>query len=138
VFIANSSPWLIFNVTWPYLRHQNELDAKRAQKLLDNGLPVRGRGRNNAARWEATDLFSAGRVLFAPGRSQAGGVAVSGLEMVAELHAPATGEPDRSSCACAKLCSIDPMRPVRQYGRGNEDELYRYVAAPNHCRLLFA
>ena len=61
---------------------QNELDADAARTLLRNGCICVAEGANMPTTLEAVDLFIEAGILFAPGKaSNAGGVAVSGLEM---------------------------------------------------------
>jgi glutamate dehydrogenase (NADP+) len=61
---------------------QNELDDTAAQTLAKNGCMVVAEGANMPCTPEAADVFHAGKVVFLPGKAaNAGGVAVSGLEM---------------------------------------------------------
>ncbi|MBU5237164.1 NADP-specific glutamate dehydrogenase, partial [Vibrio cholerae] len=61
---------------------QNELDADAARTLLRNGCLCVAEGANMPTTLEAVDIFIDAGILFAPGKaSNAGGVAVSGLEM---------------------------------------------------------
>jgi len=61
---------------------QNELDEESAKVLAKNGCIAVGEGANMPCTPEAADVFHAKKVLFMPGKaSNAGGVAVSGLEM---------------------------------------------------------
>ncbi|MCD6557381.1 MAG: NADP-specific glutamate dehydrogenase [Bacteroidales bacterium] len=61
---------------------QNELNAENAQKLIDNGVICVGEGANMPCTPEAVEIFHKAKILYSPGKaSNAGGVAVSGLEM---------------------------------------------------------
>jgi glutamate dehydrogenase (NADP+) len=61
---------------------QNEINGKDAQNLLKNGVHVVSEGANMPSAPEAVHLFVENRILFGPGKAaNAGGVAVSGLEM---------------------------------------------------------
>lgn len=61
---------------------QNELDEDAAKTLVKNGCIAVAEGANMPCTPEAVDVFHANKVLFLPGKaSNAGGVAVSGLEM---------------------------------------------------------
>ncbi len=61
---------------------QNELNGEDAQMLIDNGVIAVGEGANMPSTPEAVEIFMNGKILFSPGKaSNAGGVAVSGLEM---------------------------------------------------------
>ncbi len=61
---------------------QNEINAKDAQNLVDNKVHVVCEGANMPTMPEGIDIFLDNKILFAPGKAaNAGGVAVSGLEM---------------------------------------------------------
>ena len=61
---------------------QNEINGKDAQNLLQNGVGLVAEGSNMPSTPEAIDVFLERKTLYAPGKaSNAGGVAVSGLEM---------------------------------------------------------
>lgn len=61
---------------------QNELDENDAAMLIKNGCFCVAEGANMPSTPEAIELFRKNDILFAPGKaSNAGGVAVSGLEM---------------------------------------------------------
>lgn len=61
---------------------QNELDIDDARTLIANGVRCVAEGANMPASIEAANAFVDAGVLYAPGKaSNAGGVAVSGLEM---------------------------------------------------------
>jgi glutamate dehydrogenase (NADP+) len=61
---------------------QNEINAKDAKNLLKNGVYVIGEGANMPTHFEGVRLFLDSKILYAPGKAaNAGGVAVSGLEM---------------------------------------------------------
>ncbi len=61
---------------------QNEVNAKDAQNLLNNGVFVVSEGANMPTTIEGVNLFIDNKILYGPGKAaNAGGVAVSGLEM---------------------------------------------------------
>jgi glutamate dehydrogenase (NADP+) len=61
---------------------QNEINAKDAQNLLDNGVYVVSEGANMPTVLDGVNLFVDKGILYGPGKAaNAGGVAVSGLEM---------------------------------------------------------
>jgi glutamate dehydrogenase (NADP+) len=61
---------------------QNELDGDDAETLLDNGCICVAEGANMPSTPDAVDLFITKKILYGPGKAaNAGGVAVSGLEM---------------------------------------------------------
>ncbi len=61
---------------------QNEVNEKDAQNLMKNGVMLVSEGANMPCTIEAVNIFIDKKILYAPGKaSNAGGVAVSGLEM---------------------------------------------------------
>ena len=61
---------------------QNEISAKDAQNLVDNGVAVVSEGANMPTVPEGIDIFIENKMLYGPGKAaNAGGVSVSGLEM---------------------------------------------------------
>lgn len=61
---------------------ENEINGRDAQNLVRNGVQLVAEGANMPTTPEGVDVFSESGVLYAPGKaSNAGGVAVSGLEM---------------------------------------------------------
>jgi glutamate dehydrogenase (NADP+) len=61
---------------------QNELHEADAKNLIDNGVTAVVEGANMPSTPDAIKLFKQAKILYSPGKaSNAGGVAVSGLEM---------------------------------------------------------
>ena len=61
---------------------QNEIDGKEAKELIKSGLIAISEGANMPSNPEAVNVFQESKILFGPGKAaNAGGVAVSGLEM---------------------------------------------------------
>jgi len=61
---------------------QNEINAKDAQNLIKNGVYVVSEGANMPTVPEGIEIFLDKKILYGPGKAaNAGGVAVSGLEM---------------------------------------------------------
>ena len=81
-YFAGEKPWAIAaDIALPCAT-QNELDLADAQKLIANKVFLVAEGANMPTTLEATQAFLEAKVLFAPGKAaNAGGVAVSGLEM---------------------------------------------------------
>ena len=81
-FHANKDPWAIkCDIAIPCAT-QNELDVNDAKTLIKNGCKTIGEGANMPCTTDAVNLFIENKILYAPGKaSNAGGVAVSGLEM---------------------------------------------------------
>ncbi|MDO3385838.1 glutamate dehydrogenase, partial [Gilvimarinus sp. SDUM040013] len=81
-FRKGQTPWsLACDIALPCAT-QNELGAEDARTLLANGCICVAEGANMPTTLEAVDIFLEAGILYAPGKaSNAGGVAVSGLEM---------------------------------------------------------
>ena len=81
-FHKGKTPWGIpCDVALPCAT-QNELHLDDAKQLIANGCICVGEGANMPTTPEAIHYFTENKLLFAPGKaSNAGGVAVSGLEM---------------------------------------------------------
>ena len=80
---AGKKPWHIpVDIALPCAT-QNELNGEDARELVKNGVSCVAEGAIMPSTLEAIDVFlGSGSVLYAPGKaSNAGGVAVSGLEM---------------------------------------------------------
>ena len=61
---------------------QNEINAKDAANLVNNGISVVSEGANMPTVPEGVELFVQKKILYGPGKAaNAGGVATSGLEM---------------------------------------------------------
>jgi glutamate dehydrogenase (NADP+) len=61
---------------------QNEINAKDAQNLVNNGVTLVTEGANMPTVPEGVDIFLDNKILYGPGKAaNAGGVSVSGLEM---------------------------------------------------------
>ena len=81
-FHADERPWSVpCDVALPCAT-QNELDGKEARMLVDNGCIAVSEGANMPTDLDGVHVFKAADILYAPGKAaNAGGVAVSGLEM---------------------------------------------------------
>ena len=81
-FHKGEKPWgVACDIAMPCAT-QNELDENDAKTLIANGCYCISEGANMPSTPEAISHFHANQVLYAPGKaSNAGGVAVSGLEM---------------------------------------------------------
>jgi glutamate dehydrogenase (NADP+) len=81
-YVAGKTPWEVkCDVALPCAT-QNELNDKDAQMLVKNGCLAVAEGANMPSTADAVHYFIKSKILFAPGKaSNAGGVAVSGLEM---------------------------------------------------------
>lgn len=81
-FHAGNRPWSVkCDIAMPCAT-QNELNEEEAKVLVANGCMCVTEGANMPTTPEAIEVFHAQKILFSPGKaSNAGGVAVSGLEM---------------------------------------------------------
>ncbi|MEN6457795.1 MAG: NADP-specific glutamate dehydrogenase [Thermoguttaceae bacterium] len=81
-FHANQHPWNIpCDLAFPCAT-QNEISAASARALVGNGCICVAEGANMPTEPEGVDVFHEAKILYGPGKAaNAGGVAVSGLEM---------------------------------------------------------
>jgi glutamate dehydrogenase (NADP+) len=81
-FYKNKTPWNVpCDIALPCAT-QNELNKNDAEGLIENGCICISEGANMPCTPDAITVFRKNKVLYAPGKaSNAGGVAVSGLEM---------------------------------------------------------
>jgi len=81
-FHGGERPWAVTcDVALPCAT-QNELDGKEAETLVRNGCIAVSEGANMPTNLAGVHVFKQAKILYAPGKAaNAGGVAVSGLEM---------------------------------------------------------
>ena len=81
-YIDGKKPWEVkCDIALPCAT-QNEIDVNDAKTLVKNGCFCVGEGANMPSTPEAVDVFLTNKILYGPGKAtNAGGVAVSGLEM---------------------------------------------------------
>ena len=81
-YVPNARPWAEkCDVALPSAT-ENEIDENDARMLIENGCFCVAEGANMPSTTEAIHLYLKHKILYAPGKaSNAGGVAVSGLEM---------------------------------------------------------
>jgi len=81
-FHKGKRPWSIkADLAFPCAT-QNELELPDAQQLIKNGCKAVGEGANMPTTKDAIEALHKAKIIFSPGKaSNAGGVAVSGLEM---------------------------------------------------------
>ena len=81
-YVAGAKPWTEkADIALPSAT-QNEINGEAAQALVDNGVIAVSEGANMPSTPEAIKIFQDAKILYAPGKAaNAGGVAVSGLEM---------------------------------------------------------
>lgn len=81
-FYADKKPWGVkCDVAFPSAT-QNEINTSDAETLVKNGCYCVSEGANMPSTAEAVEVFLENKILYGPGKAaNAGGVAVSGLEM---------------------------------------------------------
>ena len=81
-YVAGKRPWEVkCDIALPCAT-QNEIEKADAEALIKGGCKLVSEGANMPSSPEAIELYHANKVLFGPGKAaNAGGVAVSGLEM---------------------------------------------------------
>ncbi|MDX1667910.1 MAG: glutamate dehydrogenase, partial [Limnobacter sp.] len=81
-FLEGKRPWGIpVELAFPCAT-QNEINAEEAHALVKNGCIAVSEGANMPSEKGAVDIFQDAKIMFAPSKAaNAGGVAVSGLEM---------------------------------------------------------
>ena len=81
-YVAGQKPWYEkADIALPSAT-QNEIDGDAARALVSNGVIAVSEGANMPSTPEAIKVFQDAKILYAPGKAaNAGGVAVSGLEM---------------------------------------------------------
>ena len=81
-FVAGKHPWEVkCDIAMPCAT-QNELNGEDAENLINNGVEIVAEVSNMGCTPEAVEAFHKNKILFGPGKAvNAGGVAVSGLEM---------------------------------------------------------
>lgn len=127
-FHQGQTPWgVVCDVALPCAT-QNELGLEDAKTLTKNGCQAVGEGANMPTTPDAIHHFTDSKILFAPGKaSNAGGVAVSGLEMAQNSlrYSWSRNEVDQ------KLQSI--MQDIHQscITYGNEGDFTNYVKGAN-------
>jgi glutamate dehydrogenase (NADP+) len=81
-YVPNQKPWAEkADIALPSAT-QNEIDEEAAKKLVANGVIAVSEGANMPSTPDAIKVFQDAKILYSPGKAaNAGGVAVSGLEM---------------------------------------------------------
>ncbi len=81
-YVEGMRPWSIkCDVALPCAT-ENEINKEEAERLIKNGCFVVSEGANMPSTNDAVEVFLRNRILYGPGKAaNAGGVAVSGLEM---------------------------------------------------------
>ncbi len=82
VFVKGQRPWGVpCQVAFPSAT-QNEISGEDAKQLLKGGCQLVSEGANMPTNLDGVEVFRAAKLLYGPGKAaNAGGVAISGLEM---------------------------------------------------------
>jgi glutamate dehydrogenase (NADP+) len=117
-YLPGKRPWSVpCDLAFPSAT-QNEIDEDDARQLVANGCYCVSEGANMPSRPEAVDVFQDAKILYGPGKaSNAGGVAVSGLEMNQNAGCMRRSREDVDSQLHTIMCSIH--QNCVQYGQVN-------------------
>lgn len=99
---------------------QNEINGKDAANLLNNGVFMVAEGANMPTNQDGVELFRQGGILYGPGKAaNAGGVAVSGLEMAqdSERLPWSREEVDRRLRAIMRAIHTRVRETAEEYGQ---------------------
>ncbi|SLN12618.1 NADP-specific glutamate dehydrogenase [Oceanibacterium hippocampi] len=129
-FHAGKRPWSVpCDLAFPCAT-QNEISTKEAHTLIENGCQGVSEGANMPTEQEGIHAFTAAKILFAPSKAaNAGGVAVSGLEM--------SQNSARITWKEAELQQLlrDIMQGIHdqclQYGKSKDSDYVDYVKGAN-------
>ncbi|MBH5321084.1 NADP-specific glutamate dehydrogenase [Erythrobacter sp. JGD-13] len=129
-FTEDGEPWDIEADLAMPCATQNEIGEDEAQKLVDNGVLAIAEGANMPTTNDGVEIFRDAKVLYGPGKAaNAGGVAVSGLEM--------SQNADGISWDTEKLGSMlqDIMDDIHEkcveHGEGDDGKYVDYVKGAN-------
>ena len=123
-FYPDRKPWGVpCDLAFPGAT-ENELDADDARTLVRNGCTCVSEGANMPCTPEAVDVFHEGKVLFGPGKAaNAGGVAVSGLEMT-------------QNAGCMRRTREEVDRQLRQIMRSIHQNCVLYGKNGSHTNYV--
>ncbi len=128
-YLDGARPWSVTcNCAFPSAT-QNEISGDDAATLVKNGCTVVSEGANMPTNPEGVKVFLNAKVLYGPGKAaNAGGVAVSGLEMAQNAqHTIWTGEEvNRRLKDIMKAIHEQTMQAALEYGKSGN-----YVAGAN-------
>lgn len=142
-YIDNARPWVHcekVDVALPSAT-QNEVSAEEAQALIKAGCKFIAEGSNMGCTQEAIDVFESARkekknecIWYAPGKAaNAGGVAVSGLEMAqnSQRLSWTSEEVDAKLKDIMKNCFTNCLETAKEYVTPAEGEFPSLVAGGN-------
>ena len=129
-YMKGETPWQIkCDLAFPCAT-QNELNEEDAQQLLDNGCIGVAEGANMPTTAEGVEVFRKNKILYGPGKAaNAGGVAVSGLEM-AQNHQNLNWSKEEVINRLEKIMK-DIHEKCVEHGGNEDDDYVDYVKGAN-------
>ena len=120
-YMPGQRPWSVpCDLAFPSAT-QNEIVQRDAENLVANGCFCVAEGANMPSTPEAIEVFQNARILYGPGKAaNAGGVAVSGLEMTQNAGCMRRGR-DEVDCQLQRIMRDIHANCVRY---GQQDEMY--------------
>ncbi len=133
-FIAGKRPWEVkCDIAMPCAT-QNELNGEDANNLINNGVKIVSEVSNMGCTPEAVEAFHKNKIPFGPGKAvNAGGVAVSGLEMSQNAMKLSWSDEEVDQKLLAIMQSIHSV--CIQYGT-ESDGYINYVKGANIAGFL--
>ncbi|MCP5057443.1 MAG: NADP-specific glutamate dehydrogenase [bacterium] len=129
-FHEGERPWCVPTELALPCATQNELSGDDARTLLANGCRAVAEGANMPTDLEGVRLFKAARTLYGPGKAaNAGGVAVSGLEMSQNSAKISWKEEELQDLLRSIMNGIHEK--CVEYGRENDGSYVDYVRGAN-------
>ena len=128
-------PWAIdADLAFPCAT-QNEISTEEANVLIKNGIRGVSEGANMPTEQDGIHAFTEARVLFAPSKAaNAGGVAVSGLEMSQNSARITWKEEELQKLLCDIMTGIHDR--CAEYGRTPGDDYIDYVKGANIAAFI--
>lgn len=128
-YLENERPWKIkCDIALPCAT-ENEISGEDAKSLLANGCFVVAEGANMPSTYEAEQKFQDAGILYGPGKAaNAGGVAVSGLEMTQNSMRIQWTREEVDNKLTSIMANIHEL--CVKYGR-NDDGSVNYVRGAN-------
>ena len=129
-YMAGKRPWSVpCDLAFPSAT-QNEISEADANQLVRNGCTCVSEGANMPSTPEAIEVFLNAKILYAPGKaSNAGGVAVSGLEMTQNAGCMRRGREDVDAALQRIMKSIHAN--CVKYGQENGNGYVNYLNGAN-------
>jgi len=129
-YLPGKRPWSVpCDLAFPSAT-QNEIDEEDARMLVANGCFCVSEGANMPSRPEAVDVFQEAKILYGPAKAaNAGGVAVSGLEMTQNGGCMRRSRDDVDKQLHTIMSSIHEN--CVKYGKEKENGFVDYVRGAN-------